>query len=107
MEVGDIYFVELPTKKGREQHGYRPSILVVTHADVTLSIIIPLTTTETAKKFNNTIEIKPDKENNLDKTSIALVFQLTTVDNNLLKKKLGKLNKKDIDKILTLIKNMF
>ena len=67
MEVGDIYLVELSSKKGREQQGYRPAILVVTHTDVTLSMIVPLTTTSTAKKFNNTIEIKPDKENHLAK----------------------------------------
>ncbi len=107
MEVGDIYLVDLPVKKGHEQQGFRPSILVVTHADVSLSIIVPLTTTETAKKFNNTIEITPDSENNLDKTSIALVFQLTTIDNSLLKKKIGKLNKQHIDKIINMIKNMF
>jgi mRNA-degrading endonuclease toxin of MazEF toxin-antitoxin module len=107
MEIGDIYLVELSSKKGREQQRYRPAILVVTHTDVTLSMIVPLTTTSTAKKFNNTIEIKPDKDNHLAKISIALLFQLTTVYNKLLKKKIGKLNKNDIDKILQSIKKMF
>ena len=107
MEVGDIYLVELPTKKGREQQGYRPAILVVTHIDVSLSMIVPLTTTKTANRFNNTIEVNPDKDNKLNKTSIALLFQLTTIDNKLLKKKIGKLNKKDIDNMLNLIRKMF
>lgn len=60
MGVGDIYLVDLPRRKGHEQRGLRPVIIVVIHSDVSMSTIVPLTTSHKAKAYQNTIEILPD-----------------------------------------------
>lgn len=87
MKVGDLYWVELPAKKDHEQKGYRPVIVVVIHQDVSLTTVIPLTSSEKAKPYKNTMIILPDDENNLVKPSVALIFQMLAVDNKMLKKR--------------------
>jgi mRNA interferase MazF len=70
------------------------------------ALIVPLTTKIKALDFAGTILIKPDKENHLDKESIALVFQLRAIDRKGLSMNIGKLKLNQINKLQTLIKEL-
>jgi mRNA-degrading endonuclease toxin of MazEF toxin-antitoxin module len=55
-------------------------------------LLIPLTTQQDALRFSGTILIEPEANNHLRQPSIALVFQLTAVDKNFVKDKLGAIS---------------
>ena len=53
-----------------------------------------------------TLEIRESRENNLDKDSIALVFQLQTLDKKRLISKIGDIESDYLQKINEIIKNL-
>jgi len=93
MQEGDIYLVEIPLIGGHEQAGLRPAIIVQATDIEKLPtvLIVPLTSKLKAADFPFTFIIEPDKVNNLDVASVALVFQLRAIDKKRLKNKLGKI----------------
>lgn len=103
MQEGDIYFVEIPASNGHEQAGPRPAIIIQSSGIEKLPtvLVIPLTSKIKAIEFPFTLLIEPDRDNNLDFVSVALLFQLRAIDKNRLKNKLGKIS---LNK-LKLIKN--
>ena len=99
MEKGEIWIVQFHSKKGREQEGTRPAI-IVSDTKTDLVLLIPLTSNLNAlKKLPFTMEIKKSNENNLDKDSVALVFQLQALDKRRIKNKIGVLEKDKIEEI--------
>jgi mRNA-degrading endonuclease toxin of MazEF toxin-antitoxin module len=99
MNVGDIYWVEFPARGGRAQTGRRPAIIVQKESTLPTVLLIPLTTQQDALRFPGTILIEPDGNNNLRQPSVALVFQLTAVDKNFIKNKVGIISKDKIKEI--------
>ena len=99
MKEGDIYFVEIPLSGGHEQAGLRPAIIVQASGIEKLPtiLIIPLTSKLKAMDFPFTFIIEPDQLNNLEMTSVALVFQLRAIDKHRLKNKIGKINQKKLE----------
>ncbi len=93
MQDGDIYFVEIPLSGGHEQAGLRPAIIVQAAGLEKLPtvLIVPLTSKLKAADFVFTFIIEPDKFNNLDVSSVALVFQLRAIDKRRLKNKIGRI----------------
>jgi mRNA interferase MazF len=72
-------------------------------------LVIPLTSKIKAIGFPFTLLIEPDRDNNLDVVSVALLFQLRAIDKKRLKNKLGnislnklKLIKKKISELMGL-----
>src|SRR3989344_472410 len=104
MKRGEIWVVEIPAGIGHEQYGSRP-VCIVAETEANVAVIIPFTANLKALKFSNVLEIKPDKDNNLKETSIALVFQIRAIDKTRLKYKMGFLNDKTNEKINSLLKN--
>ena len=101
MTKGDIWFVELPEGKGHEQKGSRPGI-ICSRANG-LSVVIPLTTNRSCSNLQCTHVIEPTKENGLSDDSVALVFQITSVDKSRFIRKMGKISDeegKNIDDVL-------
>lgn len=101
MNVGEIFWVEFPTRGGRAQAGRRPAIVVQKDKNLPTVLLVPLTTQQDALRFAGTILIEPDKTNNLRNASVALVFQMTAVDKNFIKDKLGAISEDKMNEIYT------
>ena len=101
MNVGEIFWVEFPARGGRAQAGRRPAIVVQKEKTLPTVSLIPLTTQQDALRFAGTILIESDKQNNLRNVSVALVFQLTAIDKNFIKDKLGAISGDKMDEIWT------
>ncbi len=101
MRLNEIYWVEFPARGGRAQAGRRPAIVVQKDKSLPTVLLIPLTTQQDALRFAGTILIETDKQNNLRQPSVALVFQLTAVDKNFIKDKLGTISDDKMNEIWT------
>ena len=107
MKKGEIWILNLPFSDGREQSGIRPG-LVIGDTKVEMIITIPLTSNIQALKFPNTVEIKKSQKNGLDKDSIALMFQIQSLDRKRFVNKIGELEDsklKEVDGILKKLLN--
>lgn len=106
MKKNEIWLVKIPPSFGHEQSGFRPAIII--NQNLNIITIIPLTSNEKALNYLFTLKINPNKENNLSRTSIALIFQIRAIDKNKLYKKLGELTQEESEKIdLTLENYLF
>ena len=92
MNVGDLYWVEFPARGGRAQTGRRPAIIVQHRIKLPTTLLIPLTSQLDALRFPGTVLIEANKQNGLRDASIALVFQLTAVDNRFITDRLGNVS---------------
>ena len=62
-------------------------------------IVVPLTTNLEALRFPYTLSILENSTNNLSQNSIALVFQLKSIDKKRVNKKIGRLGNQDMTKL--------
>lgn len=95
MNVGDVHWVEFPPRNGRVQAGRRPAIVAqdaAATAHLPTLLLIPLTTQLAALRFPGTVLVDPDKENRLHRSSVALVFQLTVLDQRSLGPRMGRVS---------------
>jgi len=97
---GDIYMANLNPTKGREQSGIRP-VLVFSgdamnqHSDI--CIVFPLTTQ--IKGYPGAYTIGATKTNGLAIDSDVLTFQVRTISQKRLGKKVGRVDKKTLEEI--------
>jgi mRNA-degrading endonuclease toxin of MazEF toxin-antitoxin module len=87
--VGEVRWVELQARGGRAQSGRRPAIILQSAASLPTTLIIPLTSQLDALRFAGTVLVEPNTQNGLRRASVALVFQLTAVDNRYISDRLG------------------
>jgi mRNA interferase MazF len=108
MQEGDVYFVEIPLSGGHEQAGLRPAIIVQASGLEKLPtvLIVPLTSKQKAADFPFSFLIEPDQINNLDVTSVALVFQLRAIDKRRLKNKIGKIGREKVEILKKMLKDI-
>ena len=102
MKKGDVCIVDLVAGVGHEQYGQRPAILI-SDTKIGIVIIIPLTSNLEALRFPYTLAILPDRQNNLNEKSVALIFHIRAIDKKRILKMIGKIDKKlqiKIDEIL-------
>ncbi|HIH22735.1 TPA: type II toxin-antitoxin system PemK/MazF family toxin [Candidatus Micrarchaeota archaeon] len=92
--------------RGHEQKGNRPVILWRDLDHVKMAIVIPCTTTQECSKFPHTHMVVPSIKNCLSEDSIALIFQITSIDKKRLDRKLGELDAGDIMGIGAVLKEM-
>lgn len=92
MNVGDVWWVDLPVRAGHAQSGRRPAVVVQT-SDASdrlpTTLVIPLTTQQDALRFPATVLVEPSAENGLRRASVALVFQLSVIDQRFLDERMG------------------
>ena len=105
MKKGDIYLLDLASSFGHEQSGIRPAV-IMSQANAGLVVVIPLTTNLEALRFSHTLSILPNSTNNLAQNSIALVFQLKSIDKRRIKRKIGYLGSQDLTKLEKTIKDL-
>ena len=102
MKQGEIWLVCLDPVVGAEINKTRPAIIINDDAlgILPLKIIIPVT--EWKPKYLNAlwfVRIEPSENAGLTKDSAADCFQIRSVSNSRLIKKLGKLDKPELEKI--------
>jgi mRNA interferase MazF len=90
--VGDIHWIDLPAANGREQRVRRPAVVFQDDdygGDLPVVLVVPLTTARAAMRFSGTTLIRPTAENRLRQASVALVFQLRTIDRHRIQERIG------------------
>ena len=105
MEKGEIWLLDFFSKRGKEQSGIRPSLIL---ADTKTDLIIasPLTSNMQASKLPFSMQIKKSDKNSLNKDSVALILQIQTVDKKRLIHKIGILEENYLKQIDETIKKM-
>jgi mRNA-degrading endonuclease toxin of MazEF toxin-antitoxin module len=108
MNYGDVFWADLPDRRGREQRGRRPVIIWQDTSQFALPtvLIIPLTTQPGAARFAGTALIQPTPLNGLASPSVALVFQLGACDTGRLGTRLGRLDDPDLVRLQGLAKQL-
>ena len=109
MKYGDLFWVELPARDGREQRGRRPAVIwqdMETFSALPTVLIIPLTSRLTALRFPATVRVEPAPHNTLSTPSVALVFQLGACDIRRFENRLGELSPTEIAQIADVAKSL-
>lgn len=94
VKQGDIFMADLNPVKGHEQAGYRPVLILqnnILNSNLNTVIIAPITKNIAAKGLLTTYFLDKKKVN-MKFDSIALLFQVRTIDKVRLKKKVSSLN---------------
>ena len=105
MKKGEIWRVLIPPAPGHGQSGERPGIILQDLAFNNLlptTLIVPLTSKLSASRFDGTLIVQPDKQNGLTAPSVALVFQIRTLDQRSCLKQMGTLEASTMDQIFDL-----
>lgn len=105
MRKSELWILELPFTDGREQRGKRPA-LVLADTKTNMVIVVPLTANIQALRFPYTLEIKKSKDNGLEKNSIALVFQIQSLDKKRFVNRIGALEDFYVTQIDELLKKL-
>jgi mRNA interferase MazF len=102
MKRNEIWLINLEPTIGAELRKTRPAIIVNDNdlGILPLKVIVPVT--DWKDKYEAAvwmIKIDPDKENNLQKTSSADCFQVRSLSEERLIKKIGRVNEATMKKI--------
>ncbi len=98
MKRGELYWADLRPRTGSEQKGRRP-VLIVSHngfndvPEWRSIIVIPLSTSTKQSARGPTAIYLARGSGGLEKGSIALCHQITTIDRSKLKTRIGVLSK--------------
>jgi mRNA interferase MazF len=95
VNAGDIHWVDLPAANGREQRGRRPAVILQDDdyaGDLPVVLVVPLTTARATMRFAGTTLLRPTAANGLRQTSVALMFQLRTIDRRRMQERIGTVN---------------
>jgi mRNA interferase MazF len=98
-----------PFAPGHAQAGERPAIIVQADryiASLPTVLIVPLTSTPGAARFDGTLVIQPDAQNGLSLTSVALVFQVRALDKRDCIQHLGVLDEPTLEQVLELLNQL-
>lgn len=100
MKQQEIWYANLDPIKGREQSGVRPVVIVSgnnlnAHSD--LKIVCPITSQ--IKKYTGSLFLQKDSTNKLTKDSEVLVFQIRTIDEIRLIKKIGMITNSQMERL--------
>lgn len=94
MKPGEICWAELPFLDGREQSGRRPCVILQDDgyaAKLPTVLLIPVTSNKTAFRFAGSVKITASANNGLTLDSVALVFQLRSLDRRRIEDPIGAL----------------
>lgn len=105
MKKGSIFLFDLSVGFGHEQHGKRPAVLVSAVLNGML-VVVPLTGNLKSLKFSHTLSIVPSAKNKLDSESVALIFQLKSIDKRRAIQRIGRLDSSDQKQLNQILKDM-
>jgi mRNA interferase MazF len=109
MKKGDVWRVIIPPAPGHAQTGERPAIILQGlkyNNSLPITLIVPLTSKIAASRFNGTLVIQPDQQNGLTAPSVALVFQMRTVDQRNCLRPIGTLDGKTVDQVIDVLERL-
>jgi mRNA interferase MazF len=98
---GDVYYVDLPNVGGSVQFGARPCVVIsndVGNLHSPVLLVSPLTSRKIRRGLPTHVYLKGD-ENNLDRDSVALLEQVTTVPKSSLRAFITHLHESKMHKI--------
>ena len=104
MILGEVRWVELAPRGGHAQKGRRPAVIIQNpkvSKDIPTVLVIPLTTQLDALRFPGTVLLEPDSKNGLRRPSVALVFQLTAIDQSYISNHVGNLSGRALDEVFS------
>lgn len=94
LRPGDIVLVDFGSVYlGRKLAGLRPGVFVYQEGGVAL--VIPFTSNLDRLRYRAALLIKPDSENKLEVSSVALVFQMQLFNAHNVTKSVGTLSRTD------------
>ncbi len=111
MEIrqGEIYLSDLNPVKGHEQAGYRPVLVIqntILNQHLSTFIILPITSNLKYKE-NLTVYFLSKEVSSMKNDSLALLFQIRTIDKSRLKKKVGGVSQTEFYNIKRKLNNIF
>ena len=95
---GDIFWADLNPVKGHEQAGLRPVMILqnnILNKNLNTVVIAPITTQLKAKGKMTTFFL-PARTSGLQRDSVALLFQVRTIDIRRLQKRISTMSKEDM-----------
>lgn len=110
MKQSEIWLVDLDPTKGAEIQKKRPAIIVNDDrlGKLPLKIIVPITDWKEHYQIAPwMVKIEPNNANGLSKTSSADCFQVRSLSQERLSKKLGNIDNVTLDKIKEALKKVF
>jgi mRNA interferase MazF len=90
VNIGDLYWVEIPARGGHAQTGRRPAIIAQAPSTLPTILLLPLNSQLDALRFPGTVLVEASQQNGLRHHSVALVFPLTAVDKRYISERLGR-----------------
>jgi mRNA-degrading endonuclease toxin of MazEF toxin-antitoxin module len=99
VNYGDVFWVDLPDRGGREQRGRRPAVIwqdTTAFGQLPTVLIIPFTSRLDTLRFPATLRVDPTPVNGLATTSVALIFQLGACDIRRIGQQAGTLDETDL-----------
>jgi len=106
LHKGEVWQIRLPSANGHEQSGERPAIIIQDDTFIQtlpMVVVVPLTSVLSAKRFPATLVIQPNELNGLNLTSIALIFQIRSLDKRRFIRKLGSVDQDTLNHILKIL----
>ena len=94
---GDIYLANLNPTKGHEQSGLRPVLILqnnILNRNLNTVVVAPITSNLESRWLTTTFFI-PKSKTKLKKDSVALLFQIRTLDKSRLIKEVGRITRSD------------
>jgi mRNA-degrading endonuclease toxin of MazEF toxin-antitoxin module len=104
MQRGEVWRVRIPFAPGHAQAGERPAVILqdaAYGAALPTVLVVPFTGTLAAARYPGALLIQPDGQNGLTVPSVALAFQLRVLDRRHCLQRLGALDAKTLDDLLT------
>jgi len=98
MRQGEIWYADLNPTIGSEQAGLRPVLVVsgnLLNEHLPVVIVMPLTSS--VKKYKGNPVLVPSAINGLTTSSEVLVFHVRSISKNRLVRKIGSVEKADLD----------
>jgi len=109
IKPGEIWIVELSTKTyntvGHETQKTRPCLAIATSPVANMITIIPLQSNLDANNLPYTHLIKKSQKNKLNYDSVAVIFQMRSLDRKRFRNFIGITDDKDLIKIKTILKD--
>lgn len=113
MDRGEVVWVDLgnpPGGSGREQGGDRPAVIISKGSSDPrnpMITMIPLTCQSNANRFPYTVDsIQPSKVNGLSCISVALIFQIRSLDKKRVRRIAGNLEEQYMKQIEQQVRNL-
>jgi mRNA interferase MazF len=100
MKQCEIWYADLNPIQGSEQAGFRPVVIIsgnLLNQNVNIVICCPLTTK--IKNYHGNVILEVNHTTNLSERSEILTFHVRSLSKDRLKKKIGKIETKDLLKI--------